>query len=75
MSSILITSGVGVRRAATILITKTAYLRFCSKDDRGIRPAREAKTMKTGSSKIRPKAKMNMVTKETNFPTEIIGLS
>ena len=71
MSSMLTTSGVGVSRAAKMLMASTAYRRFRSKVCRAMRPTLAENTMKMGSSKMTPKARMKIDTKLTNLLIEI----
>ena len=60
----LTTSGVGVRIAAIIKLTRIAYLRYLLRSPTETRPALDRKTIITGISKITPKAMRSRVARE-----------
>ena len=74
MSIMLKKSGVGVRTAERMAMSKIAYRRFRVKKAAVTNRMALNKARMSGSSKMMPKAKMNAVQKEMYFPAEIIGL-
>ena len=66
-------SGVGVRMAAMMKLTRMAYLRFLERNCGVTTPMRESMVSTSGSSKTRPKASVNLMTRSTWLDTEIMG--
>src|SRR5580765_5466772 len=66
-------SGVGVRMAAMMKLTRMAYFRFFERNCGVTTPMRLRMVITTGSSKTTPKARANLITKSVYDDTVSMG--